>query len=267
MDRAMRGALIGMTLGDGYIDARHGPSATLRVEHSVAQKEYAAFKLARVKALVGGRGEMRYRDRLDKRTGKVYQMCGFVVGNNVFRTIHGYTYHEGVKTYSRRMLDWLTPEGMTYWYLDDGYAKQVFSRGKLSSVYTMLYTYCSEGEAQTIIEYFTEEWKINPRKYRMYGDKWVLKFNTSESKKFVALIIDYVPACMNYKIAHVQSQLLHECSRTKVQCENCGVPLTRLSTLRLCVKCHDRARSLRLRYSPNRREIKPAEAVDKEPLR
>jgi hypothetical protein len=263
----MRGALIGMTLGDGYIDARHGPSATFRVEHAIAQRKYAEFKLARLKALVGGRGELRQRDRPDKRTGRTYQMVGFVVGDNVFRTIHGYVYHEGVKTYSRRMLDMLTPEGIAYWYLDDGYAKQVFQRGKLSSVYTMLYTYCSEGEVQTIIEYFVEVWNIRPGKIRMYGDKWVVKFNTSESKKFIALILDYVPECMRYKTAHVQSQLLHECSRARVQCENCGVPLVRLSRLRLCVKCHDRARSMRLRYSPNCGETKPVEALDKEPSR
>jgi hypothetical protein len=238
MDTKLRGMLIGMTLGDGYIDHRISTRATFKVEHSIDQRDYAQLKLDKLRSIFGGWGELRFRDRFDKRTGKVYSSCMFAVGNEVFKTIHSYVYHEGRKQYRREMLDMLTPEGIAYWYMDDGYAKQVFKKGTnlITSAYSMLYTYCSEEEGDIIIGYFLETWKIRALKYRMYGDKWAIKFNTSESKKLVALIMDYVPDCMIYKISHVSSQLFQECLPSQVRCTICNAP-TRNKSTSICQSC------------------------------
>jgi hypothetical protein len=236
MDASLRGILLGMSIGDGYIDARIPERAMLRVEHSLAQKDYAEFKFERLKSLIGGRGKLRFRERLDKRTGNTYSSCMFTLGSNKFLTVHRLLYSNRKKCFNREMLNMLTPEGIAYWYMDDGYGKQVINKGKVSSAYSVIYTYCTEQEAQNILDYFTEVWKIYPLKYQYVKGKWCIKFNTSESKKLVALIIDYIPECMTYKVNHVRNKLFQECLQTETKCLICGT-VTRNKSTQICQSC------------------------------
>jgi hypothetical protein len=95
--------------------------------------------------------------------------------------------------------------------MDDGScSKNINKYGKVSSIFIRISTYCSELEADEIIQYFSEEWGISAKKGFEKGS-WIIRFNTNNSVKLANLIEPYILPSLRYKIQPVYDLIEHEC--------------------------------------------------------
>lgn len=206
MNREHRALLIAMSIGDGYIAKQN--SYSIHIEHSQNQLEYLKHKVDLVHSIFGGnKPSIYYRERLDKRTDKVYKQCAFSKGHKYFKLLHRWIYgRNNKKSYTRAILNALTPQGLALWYMDDGWCKSRISKktGKISSVQTSISTYCSAEEARIICDYFKEVWNINFAVHtRSKTGLCIVCANTTASKEFIELIRPYIIPSMQYKLKHV----------------------------------------------------------------
>jgi len=207
MNRRERALLIGMSIGDGYINAK----SELRIKHSSSQREYLGYKADLLKKIFSGKCNIVDYDVTLKANGKTYQQSRILKSNKYFKQIRGWLYRDGKKVLNRRILDMLSPESLAIWYMDDGsMGRNKNKQGRVSSVYTMLNTQCSSEEADTIIEYFKDVHGIQSVKGFSKG-AYIVRFNTKASHDFIALIERYIVPSMKYKIRHIDKLRLHEC--------------------------------------------------------
>jgi hypothetical protein len=208
MNKTDRGKLIGMILGDGHIKidkrVKKANTGALVICHSAQQEEYCNHKAEVIRGIFGGNFSVGKYNHFLPSTGKEYPQCRFSKGNSYFRILHNWIYREGKKTISRKILDMLTPEGIAYWYMDDG-SCVVNARNKeggISSVRCNLHTCCSKEEAQTVCDYFAETWGITFKVFKEKANYSVRVF-TDEARKLQGLITGHIIPSMQYKFKHL----------------------------------------------------------------
>lgn len=216
MNKLNKGILIGMALGDGYLQVYKREYLTrvsklpssrivsqIVLHHSEKQRDYLQHKVDILHKIFGGKKPVLVRrEQFLKKTGKTYQMVKATKHNKYFRVLRRFMYPKGVKTYRREVLNFLNPQGLALWYQDDGWLKRNRNKeGKITSVNLGISTYCSEEEADIICDYFKEMWDIEFRKkYHKTFKKWVVTAPTKEAKKFMRLVFKWVHPSMSYKI-------------------------------------------------------------------
>lgn len=247
MNKETRGALLGMALGDGHINVgtrvvrgHQQERRELRIVHSLKQRDYCEHKAARVKQLIGG--AFNVREYANGKDGK-YRCVGFTATNIYFATLHRRLYPGGKKTFTRCILDMLTPEALAFWYMDDGSARRnVNKEGWTSSVATDIATMCSRTEVDEIIGYFHE---VHGIEFRARCDpkcapdrQWYVQCNTAQSRLFVKLVEPFIIPSMRYKLAHVADMDSHECQAPTGNCSQCSRQLFDSRRKGLCGACY-----------------------------
>ena len=249
MNRKDRGALVGMVLGDVHLNValrtRGGSSwwrSELRILHGAKQREYCEMKAERVRSILGGKFNVR-----KYKNGKngAYTGYGFTATSKYFKTLKGMTYYDRKKLYTRRVLDMLTPEGVAIWYMDDGSARvNINSVGKVSSIATDLAICRSKEEIDTVIQYFEEVHDVTFKrrfiKDRNEGMEYYIQANTTESKKFIAIVEPFIADSMRYKIEHVVELNSHECREPVSDCLSCNKSVYDNRRRGLCTTCYSR---------------------------
>lgn len=247
MDVATRGLLVGMVLGDGYLQVRERmqgkyrrESRTLRVLHSTQQRAYCEHKAALLSKAFARPVNVT---TVKNGPGGRYSAAQFSIDHSYFGQLKDWCYPNGVKTFTRRVLDMLTPEGVAIWYMDDGSARVNINKdGWVGSCATDIATMCSQAEAETITEWFREEYGIhfNVRcnKRCSQGRQFYVQANTAASREFVPLIRPHVPPCMLYKVAHVADLSSQECRAPVGSCTQCDAPLFENRRRGMCVRCY-----------------------------
>lgn len=206
MNKKDRALLFGMLLGDGCLKTKKHTKDDGTVStyyeyvmcHSTKQEDYLRHKLEIFHSIVGGK-----KPRISYETRQLGDACRFSRCHKNFRLLHKYLYsNNDKKFFTRRVLNWLDEHALAMWYMDDGGLKPTKRKdGTISSCQLGLWTYCSEEEADTILTYFNEVWNIQPKKaFYTKNGRWNIIFNTSEGKKFEALIAPYVIKSMSYKL-------------------------------------------------------------------
>lgn len=246
MNKEDRAKLVGMVLGDGYINVRTRKqsgkylyeSSELTIVHSLKQGEYLKYKADVVRRIFGGNFSITKKTAKLKTTGKQYHLLGFSKSNPYFRILRRIMYPYGKKHISFRVLDMLSPEGIAFWYMDDGHARRNINKeGYVSSVATEISTCCSLQEAKDACTWFEAtygiEWKPFPT--RAY---YSLRCNTANSHTFIRLILPYIPSFMSYKVAHVADLNLHERMAPVGICVQCGDILYDNRRKGLCTTCY-----------------------------
>lgn len=241
MDREKRGRLIGMVLGDGYVNTTNG-KRELSVLHSLAQRDYCEHKAALVRQTLGG--AFNVREYANGPGGK-YRAVKFVSSDAYWGNLKDWCYPHGVKTFTRKVLDMLTAEGIAIWYMDDGNARRNTNKeGWVKSVSSNIATMCSESECVVICDYFREvhgiEWKIRCRKGSPADRAFFIECNTAESRKFAELIRPYVIESMLYKLSHVADLGSQECRAPVGKCAQCGATIYEHRRTGLCGSCYSR---------------------------
>ena len=103
MDKRKKALLIGLILGDGHLNACSG--VALEIEHGSKQKSYLEYKANLLVTLLGGKLPNIYH-RIKKDTYKISK------GHRYFKILYKWIYKSGEKRFSRKMLNYLTPEAI-----------------------------------------------------------------------------------------------------------------------------------------------------------
>lgn len=190
MNKRDRGILLGMMLGDGSVRGNE-----LVMAHSIKQKEYLEYKSELLLSIFGGKkNKTCYRKTKDG-----YETYRYGKSDKYIGILSRRLYRNGVKNFSREILDMLNLEGIAIWYMDDGSLIAKYRNGKIHAYDLTLNTYLSKEENEIIIEYFKDIWHVEFKLNKSKG-KYRLRMGTREARRFIKLIEPYVIPSMSYKI-------------------------------------------------------------------
>lgn len=151
----------------------------------------------------------KYFEREINLEGKKFIQVGFYTQVcNLFKTARRLMYlNDGVKMVRRKDLNKLTPEGIALWYCDDGGLSAQKSRdGRVTSYCSYLNTQSfGLSGCELIATYFAETHGIFATINKNKGS-YRVRFNWSETVKFMDLISAHIPACMDYKNLEVMKK-------------------------------------------------------------
>jgi hypothetical protein len=210
MNRDKRSIIIGMLLGDGCIKIKphtltNGDKKNYYefcIAHSPKQLRYLQWKGSKLHSIFGGKVWKVSEGSTTLSNSVTYQSFRVSKQHPYFKLLHRWAYSNNNKKYfTRSLLDKLSPEGIAYWYMDDGsLVKTVNNTGGISSFQIRLYTYCSLEEANTIKLYFKDTYDIEFNISKHTGkEQYCLRCNTKEGTKFLNLIHKYKAPDMEYK--------------------------------------------------------------------
>lgn len=202
MNKKDRGIIIGMCLGDGCIKRKSKDYKELTIYHSHKQLRYLQDKAYKLHKILGGKQFKIYERKVKLNNNKEYVIFGISRQHPYFKLLHRWLYNgEGKKEFTRKILDKLTPEGIAYWYMDDGsLVVHTNKAGEISSFQIRLHTYCSLKECEDMIQYFKDTYDINFHIAKHTNkEQYSLRANTKEGNKFLSLIYPYKLNSMDYK--------------------------------------------------------------------
>lgn len=210
MDKRKRGILYGCAIGDGgiFLDkSQAADTARLIIGHGPNQLEYLKYKQKLLHSTLGGKEPSLYTYKSqNKRTNKTYTNHQLYKNHNYFRQMHGVMYPEGEFKYSEKMLSYLTDQSLALWFMDDG-SGTVSKNNKTKKpcgCMTRISTYCSLEEVELLRDWFKDKYSLDAKFDRdKRNDKYSLRFNTTDSRKFVSIVSPYIFETMRYKIEHV----------------------------------------------------------------
>ena len=197
MDKRKKALLIGLTLGDGYLNPRSGVS--LEIEHGENQKFYLEYKVNLISELLHCSKPNIYHNKI-KNTYKISK------GHRIFRIVHKWLYKNKIKHFSKFLLSRLTPEAIALWWMDDGSHGIEVNKttGKIRSHSFHFYTFTDENDTQNIIDYFKENFDIKfypiRKKMKDGSIKYYLKCRTKEGRKLSNLLRPFILPQFQYKI-------------------------------------------------------------------
>ena len=247
MNRSDRGILVGMVLGDGYIQVRSRlqsgkyryESSAIRMKHSIKQAAYARHKAEILRRMFGG--VCTANPATVMADGKQYAQVYVEKSNVYFKHLHRLLYPSGQKLITRRALDYLTPHGIAVWYMDDGNCNVNRNKdGWVTSCTTIISTCCTEEEALTVQAWFRAAHDLEVKVFPVKGGLFSIRMNTGESQKFARLVEQFVIPEMKYKLAHVANLNFQECRPTAMKCVVCGNTIYETRRKMMCVRCYTR---------------------------
>ena len=199
MNKNNKGILIGMILGDAHLsqqrDKRYKYTQySIRMKHCLRQKEYLEYKADLLLSIFGGK-----KPNVREINNNGYHGCEMIKSDKYFKVLRKLIYPNNTKTISRRVLDYLNPQGIAIWYMDDGCLSPQKRNGKIHAYQLIINTYLSYEENQVIVDYFKEVWNIN---FTIVKDKGKsrIRCGTREARKFIEIVKPYIVLSMEYKI-------------------------------------------------------------------
>lgn len=190
--------ILGMAIGDGHLRVRKGHSASLSVGHSIKQVEYLMYKYQYCCELYPNKNFTPYIIDMNPYTGVRFEISD----SKLFRIWHSWLYKNNTKTFTKKVLEKLTPEAIAFWYCDDGSMYYKKRNGKIHAVECVISTCCTKNEAEIVRDYFDARWNIKMTIKKDSGH-YSLRFGTNSARQFVQHFGQHVPECMSYKIDKV----------------------------------------------------------------
>lgn len=202
--KEVKGALYGTLLGDSTI--------TNRNEFSCEQGSANLIKLkGEILSSIAPDLKIYYheRDRGNKQIihGKEYNRnITYVVQTSqhpYFSKYRENLYDLGNKQITKKVLNYLTEEGLALWFMDDGYLDyKVTSNTRNLRLCTDSF---DEISINNIIQYFNDTWDIQAKVYMHnagYGrtSKPRISFNANNAQKFISLVYKYFLPEFYYKL-------------------------------------------------------------------
>ena len=183
--------LIGSLLGDGGLQLQKNCiNAYFREDHSTKQKEYLKWKKKYLKKFDPKFSET---STFDKRTNKYYHHAIlWTAVNPILTNYYKLLYNGGKKKIGKNILNKVGPMALAIWYCDDGSFGYINQNGKIA-------TYLSYEDNKLISDFLKKKFDINCTVNRD-GKRYHLYFSVKEIEKFLNLIKDHMPKCMNYKL-------------------------------------------------------------------
>jgi hypothetical protein len=207
MNKEFRGKLIGTLLGDASIHFGRDGNSKFQFTHQEKQKEYAFMKAFEI--CKGFKRQQRTPNKYTTVTpyGEV-TYYKFYLSHKYNNFLHRVLYSkEGKKYFSLKVLNYLTPEGIAWWYMDDGGVSLGPSKDKFGnlrpnrSVEMRISTYCTEKEADNIIRYFYSVWGLQAKKrFAKKTSSYYIAFSTKEGYKLEEIISPFILPYFKYKL-------------------------------------------------------------------
>lgn len=197
MDNKIKEMLVGLTIGDGYIQKKDSKEYnytqyTIILKHCEKQKEYIEYKAKILENIFGTEVKVHAINN----NGYPGYYCS--KSGKILKEIRELLYPNGKKHITKECLELLTPETLAIWYMDDGSLSARRKNGKISSYEMTLNTYVSDEEHDLIIQYFLEKWNVHFSKAKSHNG-YRLRCGTIEARKFIKIIDQYVIPSMKYK--------------------------------------------------------------------
>ena len=186
--------LIAMSLGDGYLKSAN--NAGISITHGEKQLEYLLYKKQLLEKILNCKPITVQKVKPNKYNTICYRIDK---GHKYFRILRKWIYKNDKKTFTRQLLNYLTPLGIAIWYMDDGGLSAKKRNGKIHAYELFLNTHLTKHENQVIIDYFKERWNITFQQVKNKGS-YRLRMSTKEIRNFMILIQDYIHQSMSYKI-------------------------------------------------------------------
>ena len=189
--------LLAMSIGDGHITK----DGRLVVRHGEKQYEYLEWKFKLIKPLCVQGRLIPVHAVVKEKSFNHHELRTFQ--NWYLKSLRHEIYPEGIKRISREILDQLTSEGVSIWYMDDGgLGKRTRADGTKLASELFLNTLLPKENNQIIIDYFKEVWGVDFVQVHNKNGLYRLRCGAKELRKFLKIVeptVMQVPS-MRYKI-------------------------------------------------------------------
>lgn len=193
LSKRQKEAIIGMLLGDAWIQKTGERNARLRLEHSYKQKEYIFWKYEILKNYMQSRPKLLRRFNPIWKKAYSYYRCQ-THSSPVFGKFRRLFYPGGEKRIPDNIQKiFRSPLTLAIWYLDDGY---YYPRDRVSYIYLNAY---SQEELLRMLRVLKENFQLAP-KLIWKKKKPVFYFPPQETQKLAEIIRPYVIPSLAYKI-------------------------------------------------------------------
>lgn len=194
LSKKQKSALIGMILGDGYLQKTGEKNSRLRLEHSLKQEEYLLWKVSLLPELFQGKPEIL--QRVHPITKKTYSYIRHQSNSSPeLGKLQKLFYPDGRKKIPENLSGLIRSDiSLAIWYLDDGYYYQ-----KDNSMYLYLGK-VSKKEAQIASKAILEKFGIQNSILDKKNKGFVLYFSPKEIPKLKLIVEKYIMPSMAYKL-------------------------------------------------------------------
>lgn len=193
MTQRQKNALIGMILGDAYLQQTGKQNARIRLEHSIRQREYLEWKVNLLRDYF--QTKIQSLNRTNTIWNKTYQYVRIQsTSSPEFGKLRKLFYRDSIKIVPKNIND-IFKNGLSLaiWFMDDGY---YYQRDKMSYIYIPKYEDESIGNLLSCLK---ENFNLMPVVKRKKKGL-VLVFSVIETKKLIELIKKFIVVSMTYKI-------------------------------------------------------------------
>lgn len=194
LDLIQKETLIGIMLGDGYLNKCNVKYPRLEIEQSYPiKKEYLMALFEIFKPLVVSYPKIRVR-KPDKRTGKVYKSIRFVTSSfKCLNEYHDIFYKNGKKAVPKNIEELLTVRALAYWIMDDG--------GRSDRGQVTLHTRCFTKEEVLLLQDSLKiKFNLKSRIKEQVKNQWIIFIQTKQEVNVKELVRPYMHRSMLYKI-------------------------------------------------------------------
>lgn len=194
LGKKQKEVLIGLVLGDGYLQATGEKNARLRLEHSIKQKLYLDWKYEVLKNFMQSSPKQLERFNPIWQQRYVYYRCQSHA-SPYFGKMRRLFYQGNQKVIPENIRSLLkAPLSLAVWYMDDG---NFYQRDKTAEIYMPPYTIEDINrllEAIKINYGLIPKIKIKKKKYP------VLSFDVRQTQQLIEIVKPYIIPSMQYKI-------------------------------------------------------------------
>jgi len=192
--KRQREILIGLILGDGYLQKTGRRNARLRLEHSEKQKDYIFWKYEQFRHLMQAPPHLVERwNPIWRRTYR-YWRCQ-THSTPVLGRYRRRFYADGRKRIPEDIDNLLkSPLSLAVWYMDDGYYSR---RDRSACIYLPSY---GPDELERLCQALQRNFDLRPKVVWKKGRYLCLYFPAGETRKLFALIGEHVIPAMRYKL-------------------------------------------------------------------
>ena len=193
MIQKQKDVLIGMILGDAYLQKTGKQNARLRLEHGIGQEDYLLWKVNFLKNYF--QSKIQFLERANsiwKRTYKYVRIQS--TSSPEFGKLQRLFYKDSKKVIPETIKNlFKNPISLAIWFMDDGY---FYQRDKMSYIYIPNFDKESMGYLLNALKSNFNLLPIPKQKKKGF----VLIFNVSETQKLVNIIKKFIIPSMRYKI-------------------------------------------------------------------
>jgi len=194
MNKRQKAAIIGMILGNAFLQKTGERNARIRLEHSSKQRDYLIWKAGFFPRLF--QGKPSFLKRFNPRFQKTYHYVRWQSSASPeIGKMRKLFYKQGSKRIPNDLpLLFDNPLSLAIWYMDDGY---LYHRDKMIYIYLPRYT---REEQKILLKTLKLNFGLKPLLKTKKGGNQVLVFPVEESKKLLSLVRPFVPPSMRYKL-------------------------------------------------------------------